>query len=255
MDEPFLPYPPKGLALTGWRDPFIVPMQSPEGKTTMILGSGFVGQGGAVLKYSTSESLMKGWKYDGVLLQHDSNKFGDVWECPVLIPVATVASYDELWTGCNEGIPFSDNNGKRDCSVSNGKHDDIYVLMVGIHFPHEKQPKYQPVIYWLGNLSSSGEFQPFDAAQPQILDLGRVGYAPNALIDNHGRTVMWLWMHEGGCPESIDYSGCLSVPRTLSVMNGKLCQVPIPELQALRSGKAVDLPDTKVICALNMELL
>lgn len=245
LDEPFLPYPPEGLKLTGWRDPFIVPSKEFEGKITMLLGSGFVEQGGAVLKYSTSQSLMKGWKYDGVVLQHHSNKFGDVWECPVLVPVAPVSGCKNVLSSDNEGTVSTHNHGKQDSNVD-GKYDNLYVLMVGIHFPHERQPKYQPVIYWLGNLSSSGEFRPHNSSEPQILDLGRIGYAPNAMIDQHGRTIMWLWMHEGKCPDSIDYSGCLSVPRILSVMNGKLCQMAIPDLETLRKGEVEILADTKV---------
>lgn len=42
-------------------------------------------------------------------------------------------------------------------------------------------------------------------------------YAPNICIDTHGRTIMWGWLQERGVSDSSNYSGCLTVPRLLSI--------------------------------------
>jgi len=70
----------------------------------------------------------------------------------------------------------------------------------------------------------------------QRLDLGGVKsfYAPNTLIDSHGRRLLWGWV-EGGGTSGYPWNGQLTLPRTLALRSdGKLGQKPIPELQTLR---------------------
>ncbi|GMH45864.1 hypothetical protein BSKO_13827 [Bryopsis sp. KO-2023] len=232
QEEPFLRYPPDRLALTGWRDPFLVHLPAtsanePPQRKLMILGSGFSGKGGAVLKYTTHKSLTSDWKYDGVLIQHQNSGSGEVWECPVLVP-----------------LPKHANN-----SMSDGARPDgiTHVLMVGVHFPNEQPRRYRPVIYWLGRLTEEGDFTPVDLENPRVLDSGSIVYAPNAMIAPDGRTLMWVWMHErGGGPTRMDYNGCLSIPRVLTVLDGELHQWPAAELEALRTGDGFKISNMQV---------
>ena len=51
---PAIAGPPKGLALTGFRDPFVVQRGSPGKKPwLLILGSGIKGRGGTILLYQS----------------------------------------------------------------------------------------------------------------------------------------------------------------------------------------------------------
>ena len=70
----------------------------------------------------------------------------------------------------------------------------------------------------------------------QELDRGFDFYAPQTMVDPDGRRILVGWM---GLPEidlPTDKNGwahCLTLPRELSVRNGKLIQQPVQELQAL----------------------
>ena len=83
--NPLIAAPPPGLAVEGFRDPFVWQ----EGKVWyMTVGSGIKGQGGALLLYRSVDLLT--WEYRGPLLVGDlaSKKpfpTGYMWECPQLI--------------------------------------------------------------------------------------------------------------------------------------------------------------------------
>lgn len=54
---------------------------------------------------------------------------------------------------------------------------------------------------------------------PFLLDLGDVLYAPNCFRDGSGRLLMVGWLQEGSLRDAsaFDYSGCLSLPRVLTL--------------------------------------
>lgn len=69
-----------------------------------------------------------------------------------------------------------------------------------------------------------------------LLDLGgtKAFYAPNTLIDPHGRHLLWGWV-QGNVSSGYPWRGQLTLPRILSLRSdGRLGQKPAPELQALR---------------------
>lgn len=65
-----------------------------------------------------------------------------------------------------------------------------------------------------------------------MLDHSSQFYAPNCLEDSQGRRILWGWIR--GFPERQGWNGCLSVPRILSIRNGRLVQTPAPEVARLR---------------------
>jgi sucrose-6-phosphate hydrolase SacC (GH32 family) len=57
-----------------------------------------------------------------------------------------------------------------------------------------------------------------------------------------GRQLIWAWLQEHPNPGGAhDYAGCISTPRALSLEGGRLVQVPLPELEGLRSGRGLRL--------------
>ena len=59
------------------------------------------------------------------------------------------------------------------------------------------------------------------------------------MTDSRGRRVLWGWLQERrGSVGSYDYAGCLSLPRLLSLRNGRLFQEPLPEVALLRDSVA-----------------
>lgn len=98
IEMPFLKLPPKGLELTGWRDPFICQMdhqstlQDRNSQYTMLIGSGIKGKGGTALVYK-SKSLEDGWILEGLLCEGCADDTGVVWECPLLVPLSKLPQH------------------------------------------------------------------------------------------------------------------------------------------------------------------
>jgi len=77
------------------------------------------------------------------------------------------------------------------------------------------------------------------------LDYGdRHFYAPQTMLDDRGRRLMWGWIAEGRTREAqarAGWSGVMSLPRQLSLdAAGRVCQAFVPELVSLRCSPAPD---------------
>jgi len=90
LPDPVVAAPPPGLAVTGFRDPFV---WREADKWMLILGSGFRGKGGAILLYTSTD--LRHWTYLHPLVEgQPSGKqttnpvdAGDMWECPDFFPL------------------------------------------------------------------------------------------------------------------------------------------------------------------------
>lgn len=83
----------------------------------------------------------------------------------------------------------------------------------------------------------TGDFDPhtyrFTPRTHGLLDYGPSFYAPNTMLLNGGRRLVWGWIN--GFPGGHGWNGCLSLPRQLSLSrDGQLLQTPAPELARLR---------------------
>jgi beta-fructofuranosidase len=85
LPEPVIAFPPPGMEVTGFRDPFIWR----EGDSwLLILGSGFKNKGGAILLYKSKD--LRQWEYLHPLVEGSRNQknvvnpvdTGEMWECP-----------------------------------------------------------------------------------------------------------------------------------------------------------------------------
>ena len=74
--------PPKDLALSGFRDPFV--WRNGMG-WNMIIGSGYPYQGGVIFLYKSND-LMR-WELFGPLFEGNNLDLGDMWECPNLLHI------------------------------------------------------------------------------------------------------------------------------------------------------------------------
>ena len=59
QDAPIIEFPPKGQALAGFRDPYIIQRGGPKRPWRIAIGSGIKGKGGTILLYS-SDDLLQG---------------------------------------------------------------------------------------------------------------------------------------------------------------------------------------------------
>jgi len=90
LAEPVIATPPAGLAVTGFRDPYVWR----EGDNWMLtLGSGIRGKGGMVLLYTSRD--LRHWEYLHPLVEGTASEqnavnpvdTGDMWECPDFFPL------------------------------------------------------------------------------------------------------------------------------------------------------------------------
>jgi beta-fructofuranosidase len=82
-----------------------------------------------------------------------------------------------------------------------------------------------------------GDFDPatrrFHATARGMMDYGSSFYAPNTMLCDDGRRILWGWVNN--FPSGHGWNGCLTVPRLLSVSSdGQLHQEPVPQLHKLR---------------------
>lgn len=95
---------------------------------------------------------------------------------------------------------------------------------------------YGKVIYFLGDYADHA----FEPSTSGLLDLGESWYAPNSLLDERGRRLMWGWLKEMR-PREVQpehgWAGAHSLPRELYMHDdGALGIKPAQELETLRGA-------------------
>ena len=156
---------------------------------------------GEVLLYS-SEDLER-WRLEGAL-DRSANQWGKMWECPDFFSL-----------------------------------DGQSILLVSPQELEAPGPEFhngQEVLCILGSLDSGGRFIR-QSISP--VDQGMDFYAPQTALLPDGRRVMIGWMQAAGepscyVPEGQKWFGQLTLPRELSVRDGRLIQSPVRELEAWR---------------------
>lgn len=170
-----------------------------------VVGAQRSNETGCVVLYS-SPDLFK-WTFEGEI-KTKMDSFGYMWECP---------DYFELQ---NQGILiFSPQGIEPQGDTYQNIYQSGYVIGNTMDLQHKTM--------------EHGEFTE--------LDRGFDFYAPQTTLDPSGRRLLVGWM---GLPEMeypTDQNGwahCLTIPRELSIQNGKLYQQPVKELEALRKHEA-----------------
>jgi beta-fructofuranosidase len=169
-----------------------------------------------------SEDLIQ-WKYLHRFYQRDvSNKWTDETEddmCPSFLP-----------------LPVSKDGGE-----PSGKYLQLFIA-------HNKGCQY-----YIGNYDKAKDrFIPQTHGRMSWVDSAY--FAPEALVDNRGRQIMWVWYRDDPKdPEKDGWCGVFSLPRILwlNTEDNSLRMAPIPELECLRFNKKVFVPAS----LLNLTLL
>jgi beta-fructofuranosidase len=196
--NPVVAHPPAEMKLTGFRDPCV--WQEAE-TWYMIVGSGFEGQGGALLLYSSTDLLH--WNYLHPILtagrvEPGGLSLGNMWECPQMFPLG-----------------------------------DQYL----VHFSACDQKGSFYVVYLTGTYRE----KIFYARRLMKLDYGdEFFYAPQAFLDQGGRRILLGWCREERSQAAqiqAGWAGVMSLPRLVEPRPDGLPGFrPIDELQALREN-------------------
>ena len=198
IDEQMLP---EGYDRSNFRDPRI--MQDADGTSRCIVGARKENKLGALLKYKSADGLH--WEYDGVLIENDG-RLGLMWECPDFFEldgksVILISPQDML----PEGFEYHNGNG---------------------------------TVVLIGSCDASGRFIP---ETDHAIDYGIDFYAPTTMLSPDGRRIMIGWMQNWDTTkltgsQDRNWFGQMTLPRELSIRNGRLYQQPIRELEQFRSG-------------------
>lgn len=193
---------PKGFSILDFRDPKI--WKGNDGVYRVLIG-GRDEQGlGALLLYTSTDCYH--WNFKKVFARNDG-RFGKMWECPDFFMldgkgVIVISPQDML----PEGFEYHNGNNSI-CLI--GEYDE-----------------------------ASDEFV---IEYDQCLDYGIDFYAPESAATPDGRRVMIGWMQNWDTSSGHDihdsYFGQMSLPRELSIVDNRLYQKPVKELEEFRKNK------------------
>jgi len=193
---------PEGYSIVDFRDPKI--WLGSDGIYRAIIGAKDEEEMGTLLLYTSNDCIH--WNFKKIFAKNDGS-FGKMWECPdffVLdgMGVLIVSPQDML----PEGFEYHNGNGTL-CLI--GEYDE-----------------------------TTDEFV---AKYNQSVDYGIDFYAPESIETSDGRRVMIGWMQNWDTSSGHDihdpYFGQMSLPRELHIINGRLYQQPITELENYRTEK------------------
>ena len=186
-----------------------------DGKFYAVIGIQSENLEGKAVLYS-SENI-KDWKFEGEIAGANHGKikdFGFMWECPDYFQLK-----DEKTGEIKDLLVFSPQGLEPEGDLYNNKYQTGYLF---------------------GKLDY--EKTEFEILSDFVeIDRGHDFYAPQSMEDNKGRRLIVGWM---GIPEEEDFPTvknewlhCLTLPRELKVIDGKLYQLPINEMESIRGEK------------------
>lgn len=193
---------PEGSSPYDFRDPKI--WQGADGSYFAAVGNRPADESGQILLFQSPDGF--DWKFRQILCQNQG-RYGKMWECPDFFEldgkqILLVSPQDML----PQGFEYHNGNGT--------------VCIIG---------------------SYDEENQKFVEERNQAIDYGIDFYAPQTLLTPDGRRVMigWLQNWDTCLPSTVQtpWFGQMSLPRELSIRNGRLCQKPVRELESLRRNE------------------
>ena len=189
---------PAGGSSVDFRDPKV--WREPDGMYYVVIGNRTEDESGAILLYRSKDCLE--WEFVRTL-DRSYNQYGRMWECP---------DFFEL--------------------------DGRQIILTS---PQEMNPVGWEFHAGNGTICLMGSYDPekgFARERVQAIDYGLDFYAPQTLLAPDGRRIMIAWMQNwstvGAKPFHCRWFGQMTLPRELSVQNGRLYQVPVRELENYR---------------------
>lgn len=193
---------PEGASKIDFRDPKI--WQEEDGSYRCVTGSLAADGSGQILLFSSTDGFS--WDFKKILCANE-NRYGKMWECPDFFEldgkqVLLTSPQDML----PQGFEFHNGNGTL-CIIGNYDRESEEFTEEGCH----------------------------------AIDYGIDFYAAQTMLAPDGRRIMIGWMQNwdtcGMRTPKQKWFGQMSLPRELSVRNGRLYQWPVKELEELRGEK------------------
>ncbi|MDD6349698.1 sucrose-6-phosphate hydrolase [Intestinibaculum porci] len=185
------------------RDPKII--YHKENKTYYImLGAQSRDHHGRIIFYK-SKTFNKDYEFAGELKVEGYEDFGDMWECPSIEHIGDV----DVLIFCPQHLKLKDRG--------NSIHHNGYLIG---HMDYETLTFHH-----------DGSFH--------VLDFGFDSYAAECCAnigdDNKAVLIAWMGLPDASYPtDDEDWSGCLTMPRELTIQNRRLIQKPLKGFEDLR---------------------
>lgn len=236
-DNPILPGPPKGLDVTGWRDPAVFAWPAMDrllGTSNGLFGCISGGlksepvKGPTIFLYSIDPQNLKSWKYLGSLLDIKQHTTLSRWS-------------GDLGSNFEVSNAFTVPSG--DASVA-----DMDIVICSAEGQKDGTSR---AVYWLsGTLVVKGGVPKMEYQYGGFLDNGNF-YAGNSGQDpKSGDRILWGWVDEElplALKKRQGWSGMLSLPRTveMQVLKGvtKARVSRLEELTSFRITKEVEMTE------------
>ncbi len=192
---------PKGGSPMDFRDPKI---WFEDGKYWAVIGNRPADKSGSILLFESEDAFH--WSFSSVLASCH-NQFGKMWECPDFFSLdgkqVLLTSPQEM---TSMGLEFHPGNSSL-CIIGNYDKENKHMMRENI----------------------------------QAIDYGTDFYATQSLMAADGRRIMIAWMQSwesASCHmKGLPFAGQMTIPRELSVINGRLIQNPVKELLQYRKEK------------------
>ena len=191
---------PEGGNPYAFRDPKLWVEQ--DGSYRVVIANQDPRHGGQMLLYRSEDGVH--WDFVKALMK-DDHHMGQMWECPDFFPLdgkqVLLASAQDMLPS---GLEYHNGNG---------------------------------TFYFIGDYNwENSDFKP---ECNYAMDYGIDFYAPQTILTPDGRRVVIGWMQNWDTcnlhTKSTPWFGQMSIPRELSIRDGRIYQAPIRELEALRS--------------------
>jgi beta-fructofuranosidase len=170
-----------------------------QGRWLMAIGSKIEGKGGLVLLYESPD--LHAWKYLHPLVEGDVNQ------------------YEPFWTGTMWECPNLVDFGEKQVLIISSQATMAELLYV---------------FYYSGELRG----EKFHVERQEILVPSTYFYAPQVMVLDDGRAIMWGWVREGRSSQAAikaGWNGTMSLPLELSLSAAGLLKLaPARELEQLR---------------------
>ncbi len=200
---------PEGFSRQDFRDPKL--FRKPDGTFGCVVGCRTEDKSGSILLFESGDGFE--WHFVTVL-DRCYNEYGKMWECP-----------DFFTLGDKQILSVS----PQDMSA------------VGLEFHNG-----DCTMFLIGEYDEATHT--FDRQNVQAVDYGLDFYAPQTLLAPDGRRIVIAWMQNWDTcvsrPED-KWFGQMTLPRELSLRDGRVIQNPVRELDALH-GRRVSYSDIPV---------